>query len=461
MSVAQVSGTTFGLGRTVKVDSLNKKPTFPRLPVTSCVSEKLQSFPGLTERLDKTLLVFVQHLLETTGSLLVELNKCGIQFSNMFGKGKSYSTCRLVSESIKKLGVYLVDDDINTPVEVGCYRKINEEMLGRLWSQVESHLAKHPYIESIIILDEGGRCVEKMPTDLEARYCVTAIEQTRGGLYSPAIQEAPFPVTLVATSAVKQKLESDLIANVVLRKLEILICNRRIPSDAVCGVVGNGAVGKAVVKYLINAGLRVFVYDINPHSFSEINSAKFNRVDSLEQLLISSEVIFGCTGKDVFSQELNILDSIEDNKFFVSCSSEDREFYSLIQLSKTKQKWLDDVVVTMANTKKITILNGGFPINFDYHPESVPRNSIDLTRALLLASFAQAISHQKKNKEKHSSFLMLSPVMQKYIAEKWLFSQGFSSMYPKKLIRDISSLAWIKEKSGGGYHNMEIESIFS
>lgn len=460
MSIAQKLNDLFEKKYIANLAQPKISPFFPKLHVTSSVSQKIQYTQNLRGKLNRTLFVFVQHLLESTGSLLVELNKCGISFENMIGKGKSYSTCKHVSSEIKKLGVHLIDDPINHPVEVGSYRTINNEALIFLWGEVKKHLENHLEIENIIILDEGGRCVERMPHDLEKKYSITAIEQTRGGLYSPALREAAFPIILVATSAIKQTLESDLIANVVLRKLEMLICNRRIPNDSRCGVIGNGAVGKSVVKYLINAGLNVIVYDVNYDSFDKVDSQKFTQANSLEALLMASQVVFGCTGKDTLSQLSNLSKVIHEDKFFISCSSEDREFYSLLQLSKEKQNWLDDVVVEIADQKKITIINGGFPINFDHEPVSVPSKAIDLTRALLLGSIAQAASYLKNYTRQSSSLFMLSPAIQKYVAKKWLYSNNFQRIYPKELLDNINDISWIRHNSGGTYQQIKVEVIF-
>jgi S-adenosylhomocysteine hydrolase len=433
---------------------------FPQLPVTAYTSKNLQTSKILKARLKKTVLVFVQHLLETTGSLLIELEKCGIPFQNMHGKGKCYSTCQSVAEGIKALGVNLLDEDLSTPVQVGQYQNVNREKMTQLWLQVERYLFRHPEVENVIIVDEGGRCVEAMPEHIIKKYNVSAVEQTRGGLYSPAIQNAPFPIVLLATSAIKQQLEPDLIADVILKKLEILICNRQIPNNAKCGVIGNGAIGKAVVRYLIKAKLDVFVFDLNPHSFGDINPSNFTRVNSVESLLKNSQIIFGCTGRDSLANIPNLLDIIDEDKFFVSCSSEDREFYSLIQHSNTMQKWLNVVTIQTENSSKVTVLNGGFPINFDQSPKSVPKTAIDLTRALLLASVAQASTYTKSHQKLDSQLLMLTPKIQQNIAGLWLSDRFFMSNYPNVLIENMHDESWIQENSSGYYDESKIEELF-
>jgi hypothetical protein len=80
---------------------------------------------------------------------------------------------------------------------------------------------------------------------------MAGIEQTRGGLYSPAINSLPFPLIEVASSAIKRHLESPLIVEAIIKKLHNALGTRKdIHLNTVFGVIGNGAIGSSVTRYL-------------------------------------------------------------------------------------------------------------------------------------------------------------------------------------------------------------------
>jgi hypothetical protein len=138
----------------------------------------------------------------------------------MFFAGKPYSTSHTVAEAIGDLGINLIPTII--PKIIGQYQASCYEGLDKMW-QLFIYKLKSQDVERIIILDDGGRALETMPTFLRYDYAVAAIEQTRGGLYSSALTELPFPLIEVASSAVKRMVEPPLITEAILRRVHPII----------------------------------------------------------------------------------------------------------------------------------------------------------------------------------------------------------------------------------------------
>ena len=67
------------------------------------------------------------------------------------------------------------------------------------------------------------------------------------------------PVVNVAYSAAKQILESPMIAKAVIKKLDQILL--RDIKNSICGVVGLGAIGRAIIQKLLSLGCKVVVYD--------------------------------------------------------------------------------------------------------------------------------------------------------------------------------------------------------
>ena len=248
-----------------------------------------------------------------------------------------------------------------------------------------------PHIQKVIAVSHGRYFLELLPPEIVNTYPIIGIEKTASGLMSPVIQGLPFPVIAMATCATKLILESPLIADEIINKLIPLIpvADKKL----VCGVVGYGAIGKAITQKLLSMGHKVMVYDNDHSKVKNLGTAKATK--ELVALVGFADYIFGCTGQDI-TAAIDILNFCSKDKTLISCSSGDEEFLSLLQLIQQKQnskilkKPLDDIEYHNEGNATIRILAGGFPINFDRQTEASPPEDIQLTRALSVASVLQA-----------------------------------------------------------------------
>lgn len=257
---------------------------------------------------------------------------------------------------------------------------------------------QNPKDASILALDEGGVLHSAIPSELAIR--CAGVEQTTYGLQT----NWKYPTVLACRSATKLLFESQIIARGILRKLDSL---QILQGARGVGIIGLGALGSEVARALLNRGLTVLGAEtVAPREeFCSITV-------TVDELLARCDVIIGCTGTDALVKvDLN---TITGRKIFISCSSSDIEFRTTLrQLPAYKhfgiaQGWIGQL--------HATVLNGGYPINFDRVHEWELFDEIIITRKLVLEGLFQAlplIGQQPRG-------IMLNPAAQLRIVNEWL-----------------------------------------
>jgi len=405
-----------------------------------------------------TLFICNQHLLYTTIDLFDGLIYLGANPENILVVGKIYSNCNEVVNILSSKHINVVT---NKPFEkTGKFQEYFEHDVKNLWFLAEEKL-KRTKIANIIILDDGGFCLSHAPKSVVLKYPTIGIEQTTSGLTKIDMQHLEFPVIEVASSAAKQHVESPMIAQSVIEKLKNII---PINSKKLnCGVVGFGAIGKSFVEMLLTLGHSVYVYDKNTEKI--ISTERIKKASGINELIHGSDYIFGCSGEDIVT---DIAENIvcENEKVFVSCSSQDKEFKSLLlefekRNSSSIKNPLSDIVFDAKNSFKIKILRGGFPINLDNSGYAVRPEDIQMTRGLLLFSLIQAsMLVDNFSVEKIPSRIMLCPLFQQIAVKTWL---KFEPQYAlnKNFINKFSDIEWIKNNSRGEVFGLkDIAALF-
>lgn len=439
----------------------------PRLELLDEIVEQAQKHDLVD--FSQTLFVGVQHILETTATLFQALIRLGADPEKMYFSGKCYSTCPGVVKTIKEMGIYLKRDSV--PEKPGQYRLTFRKGIGDMWRMVVNALeTKHKDVNTIIVLDEGGHCLEEMPHELKFKYRVTGIEQTRAGLYNGTSDRLTFPLIEVASSAAKRFVEAPMIAEAAFERIKKFLAELQLKLNTVFGVIGNGAIGDAIATYLLNQGYIVVVYDSDEKAFEKIGEhGSLFRLANTEAVIANSDCIIGCTGKDI-TAGIDILSLIKKDKVFISCSSEDKEFLSLLRvIANLQQDYTAPLSTVSFETElghKISILRGGFPVNFDNTAQSVPSEKIQFTRMLLLAACFQASVTASQpipggktvNKCRNQC---LNPHVQRYIFNLWKQVQPSSSEALTELVELFEDEKMIMEYSGGNYcQKPELESCF-
>lgn len=429
----------------------------PELHILEEIASSLSSKQNNMLDMSTTGLIGVQHMLPSTASLFNAISKyLKIPKENMFFSGKFYSSCPEVEDYIRKSGIQLMPT--KAPKKHSMYEEYIEEKMADMWDKFIFHLENNPNIDKILILDEGGHCLKMMPKHLQYDYKISAIEQTRFGLYDMDGGSQLFPLIDVARSAAKRKLESPLIAAAITLRVSDIIKNLKIHKKSVCGVIGNGAVGSAVAKYLLSQGYKVIVYDESDSSFHGIHNSAFYRVTSVKKVILTSDIVFGCTGRDI-SKDNDIVSCVKSSITLVNCTSQNIEFLEMLKKATSDKYLVKTIGDNMSQlqyvegSKEINILEDGFPINFDRTPKSDPVEDMELTRCLLYCAVAQASFLAKKPigdgiTPNDSYIQMLDPNLQKLIVEKWIENQP-KNRYSTEEIKCFNDIKWIEGNSGG------------
>ncbi|MBI3476589.1 MAG: hypothetical protein HY010_12725 [Acidobacteria bacterium] len=411
--------------------------TFSNLPVLEFAKTQMSHVPN---PLDKYYVVCIQHLLETTGSLIQALIDLGCEPQKLHILGKIYSANESVVERLKTLGVRVHHSGGN--FKWGAYSEHLATEARAMWKtvQVESSPGDH-----IVILDDGGVGLETMPDAIALTRSVNAVEQTMSGIARHGGRPPSVPVIEVASSAAKTLLEPRLIREAVLNR----VASRGVLREKrTVGVVGAGNIGAAVAKALIGHAQVVHVYDIDLMTTLALKGVVVS--NSLAELVESVDVVWGCTGVDLFATDQSWR-NIKGDKIFISCSSQDHEFRSILATLDARPEFevndrRSDITIPLRDGS-IKLVNGGFPVNFDGSPESVPGPDIQLTRALLLCGVLQAAQDWDGCL---SNRIMLNPDMQIAIVKKWLDERRQNAtLYDNEITSGFDSERWVIAHSGG------------
>jgi hypothetical protein len=412
---------------------------FRSLEVLAAVSQRYAS--RVAPHLGNTGIVCVQHLLETTGSLLEALLTLGVEPSNVHVLGKAYSTNPDVATRLRRLGVSVSNGTL--PTHPGHFSEAVRDDLLKLWDSATS--LRSGAIDTLVVVDDGGRCLTSVPEWCAAIPSVVGIEQTQFGMARLPYER--FPVVLVARSAAKMYVEAPMIARAIAGRAASSLAatlgtHRR-------GVVGAGHIGSALLAEFQRNGFDVSVYDpvLSGHTLPGIK-----KYASLYRLVRDTDVLFGCTGVDIFGTQVVDEEWFSRCRVLASCSSEDVEFQSLLRMYGVPVVDRVAHVVSDVNcligARGITVLRGGYPVNFDGTPDSVPAEDIQLTRGLLLGAIFQAVLLSKA--QARCEPVMLAPEIQQVVCEAWFAGDPRRELgYPTKLRRGVRRTDWLEGQSEG------------
>ncbi len=324
----------------------------------------------------KVKIIGAQHILETTHAMFRSLYRLGLQPENVSLIGKCYSTCKEVYDE-------MVDDGIDissSSFEYSSYKPFDEQYSNEVRNFLQSHLndLSSGKYDQIIVLDDGGKCIDFLSKYSDNHPPIIAIEQTTAGYDAIRNIRLKFPVINVARSPVKLELESPMIAQAAAERLYVSLQQRNLfPERAL--LIGGGAIGQAM-KNRLSSDMKVTIYDQN----KQLSDCSFFH---LEQAIKCFPLIIGCTGKTTISHTLH--SQISKGTILVSVSSSDREFDSV---HLRKQIIENDVCHQDLSINDVLLVNSGFPVNFDGARENIKPELIQLTIALITGGILQARS---------------------------------------------------------------------
>jgi hypothetical protein len=350
--------------------------------------------------------LFFQHQLGNQVPMTQALIDLGLDPERITWVDIPYTSHKPVRDALLELGLderkLIVSDDFGLLDNYGPHqRKRALDVTARLLRQDPEHL---------LVLDDGAYFLEAM-TCFERRFrrCAT-VEQTSRG-FKKLVKNAAMvaildevPLIDVARSVPKGELESPFIGQAVCSSLAHHIDGRLScpPHEARCLVLGFGNIGSAVARFLGEAGgfsrENVFVCDPRLQT-GEIESPHrtWQRNDGG-----GFDLLIGCSGNTSF----DVGDSafLNEGAVLASASSGAVEFNRRNVVEWAAASDLDDLRIGEVDTsnlhcdipihfpnRNVTLLNGGFPANFDGRVNCIPNRYIQITMALMVQAAVQAV----------------------------------------------------------------------
>jgi len=429
----------------------------PKLMTLDTLANKFKEILG-DKTLNNVAVIAVQHNLETTVSLYRSIKALGVR--KIFTLGKCYSDSPEIVKVLEvEKDVYLLPS--TKPCRPGDYHKVVQRDVDNLWRFCLKEI-KDQDIDTIIILDDGGRCLIGTPAIVPHRYKMAGIEQTRGRLYHKELDRLPFSIVDVATSALKKYIEAPFIAKAVISTVDKVLRSYQLTQqNAVVGIIGKGVIGTALTQHLLSLKYMVNVYDEEEDAYV----AGVTRMETIQGLVARSNCIFSCTGKDI-SQDITLADHVAQDTIFISCSSEDKEFHSELKKIAKKAKNIIEIdplksFTTYSNTdshSRMIFVNGGYPVNFNKSPWNVPQHEIEPTQAALFSAVIQGVFLAKRVVAdgvtiSKNERVMLLPEMQRFIVEMWQDEEA-AKQFNKELLAHFKETSWIQKNSGGAHQEI-------
>lgn len=388
-------------------------------------------------------IISVQHLLSSTGSMFETFIRFGFVPQQIFLTGKIYSTHNETKESLKDLGINIIESTIHN--NLGEYATTLESDVKEMWLKLDKALKPN---SKIIVLDDGGYALKNVPNNVLEKYKVYGVEQTTSGI---KMQKAfgKFPVIHLASSASKILIEPKIVSEAIKIQLGKIIQDLK---PLKIGVVGYGNIGKAIVREF-KTQYQMFAFDIK----NELDNDLIEGVEychTINEIIDNVDILIGATGQDISNS--GWVSEIKKNITLISASSGDIEFNSLLKnakahLEKPIESPLDILNLKTLNNLTIKILRGGMVANFTGLSDSSPGHIIQVTRGLLFSAIIQIIENEKKFKNKFGP-IMLSPTLQKEVTKYWFYDQPQRKQdYSISIINGFKSIDWIKNNSGGKY----------
>jgi hypothetical protein len=407
---------------------------------------------------EDTAVVTVQHMLWQTIDLFEALVALGLKRENIFALGKVYSNSSIVIDALRKRGTNVIESAAASPGE---FDRAFQGDVNRLWELVQQALAQRR-IRRILILDDGGKCATSMPPELLKRYAVAGVEQTSFGMFQFEHSPPPFAVVSWARSAIKLQIGGPLFSHCLLVKLQSRFLQGKLLTHENVGIIGLGSIGSALANLAERQCNHVLFYDPDPrYQIPEYLRGRVTRVSSLEELLLSCDYVFGCSGRKPFKKQwpLRYRPAI---KLF-SASGGDHEFGPLINDLKTRRGFSVtpatlDIHCDDGPSGPISIAYLGYPYNFVARDiEAVPTSIVQIETGGLLAGLIQARTHLRfweDGRARNDGIHRISPESQRFLFETWTKAMKRQKVdlpqlygYQPEMLEAACERSWFAENS--------------
>lgn len=334
---------------------------------------------------DPPIIAGILHCVEDVVYFIRALHEVGIEYNDIYISSPPYTLRDPVLDELGDLGcnTYRPDAGKNATEQV---EFIAAEMLKDISKRCINEKRK------FLIIEDGGYLVPVMHKQLPdaAEFCLGGVEQTTNGVArNQAIHDKiglTIPIASIPSCQLKILVEPPFIGEAVLRNIQqaMFELGSMVRGQKV-GIVGFGAIGKAVCDEFDQAGAIIYVCDTQFIKQLEARLSGYMTCGTVANLLSICDIVIGTTGNTsiMFNEGAHIRDGI----VLASASSKQVEidiFEYCKNAIEIEQSELSDVL-TMKGLNKIVLLFKGYPANFVLG-YSLPLPIIDLVYSLMLDS---------------------------------------------------------------------------
>ena len=371
-----------------------------------------------------TALVAVQHMLLQTVDLFDTAGAMGLNLKNIFALGKVYSNSPPVIELLRSRGVTVIESTTPAPGE---FHSSFERDVDRLWRVAADVLATRN-VKRILVLDDGGTCITRVPPEVLRKYTLCGVEQTSQGMFLFEEKPPPFAVISWARAAVKLEIGGPIFSQWFIDRLNTEFLRGRTLQGKQLGVIGMGSIGRAVANLAVRQGNEVLYWDPNTELYLPSPlSDRISRLDSVEDLMVRCDYVLGCSGHNPFKDKWP-LDHRPGIKL-LSASSGDQEFGPIIKDLKQKphfkvmsNTW--DIISEHGPSGPIDVAYLGYPYSFVSRGiEAAPTQIVQFDIGGLLAALVQArlfLEQCETGLEQNRGIHRVSPQAQRFVYEQWV-----------------------------------------
>jgi len=349
--------------------------------------------------------LFFQHQLSDQVPMVRALIDLGLSAENIYWVDIPYTSNKCTRDALKKLGDinFFTCEDYDLLHPYAAYQR------RRAIKIYKKMLSLNP--ERLLVLDDGAYFLEAASYFENRPSRCVIVEQTSRGMIKLENNKAMqhllkyFPIINVARSTLKSKLESPFIGKSVCAALDYHLepYLKKSKKTIRCLILGYGNIGRAVAQHLKSIDKiladNIFIHDTN-HNNDDSDNNKIHDIDLYNKWDHSNQetfdLVIGCTGNTSFDFGDYVL--LNNNAVLVSASSGAIEFNRRNMIEQGLLSELDDVWIGEIKNDRclhsdisihfpgrdVTLLNGGFPINFDGRMTISKSNQIQITSSLML-----------------------------------------------------------------------------
>lgn len=268
-------------------------------------------------------------------------------------------------------------------------------------------------VDRLLVLDDGAYTLGALARGAWRPPRLAMVEQTTRGHIkceldaAVAREAARQPVVDVARSGPKVELESHVIAHTIRVALQARLDHGLGASSRVgCLVLGYGAIGATMAQVVRNSGIvpedAIVVWDPRREAVIRGAADGFAIWDRTQPARFG--LVIGTTGQTSFS--VADVRHLAERSWLVSCSSGSVEFdreqfveRALAAGQVVAPRDLTDIhadIELALDGRRVTICNGGFPINLNGDLCVAPNEYIQTTTALMCTAAVQATCEERR-----------------------------------------------------------------